>query len=63
MTSPTDGSTSHPPTLIQTNHGISYPFVGPARIGQDELIDRESDRSADRARSSKLNLVNENPAN
>ncbi|WP_182865441.1 hypothetical protein [Stieleria mannarensis] len=25
-------------TLIQTNHGISYPVVGPNRIPQEDLI-------------------------
>lgn len=26
-------------TLIQTTHGVSYPFVGPTRIKQDKLGD------------------------
>lgn len=29
--------------LIQTNHGVSYPLVGPQRIQQTELVDEEDD--------------------
>lgn len=33
----------HTQTLIQTNHGVSYPLVGPQRIQQAELVDEEDD--------------------
>ena len=33
----------HSQTFIQTNHGISFPFVGPKLQRQRDLINRDSE--------------------
>jgi hypothetical protein len=30
------------PIVIQTNHGVTYPLVGPGRIKQQELADKRN---------------------
>ena len=37
--------------LIQTNHGISYPFVGPARMGQAGLVPEEPEEKPNEPKS------------
>ncbi|WP_148080318.1 hypothetical protein [Roseimaritima ulvae] len=39
-------------TLIQTNHGVSYPLVGPQRIQQAELAGEEDDPAPSPAKPS-----------
>lgn len=34
-------------TFIQTNHGVSFPLVGPQRIDQEELVSIEDDLHGD----------------
>lgn len=42
--------------LIQTNHGVSYPLVGPQRIQQAELVDEDDDPAPSPAADSKARL-------
>ena len=42
--------------LIQTNHGVSYPLVGPQRIQQAELVDEDDDPAPPTAADSKARL-------
>ncbi|WP_182869518.1 hypothetical protein [Stieleria mannarensis] len=42
--------TSNHPPLIQTNHGICFPLVGPKRVDQVELLEEVDPREPTKQR-------------